>query len=293
MSTRQTRLTIAKNDIFKLFEESQQKHFSLKELKEIKEENRIFWRLGNTSNSKFIDFLIEKGELKKAVFEFPDRNIYRYTWGESSLYELVLSIMPDGYFSHYTAMYFHNLTKQIPKTIYLNQEQTPKPKPEGGLEQRRIDFAFKMKTRISKRTANYNNYKICLLNGKNTGNTGVIELKAPDESNVKATNIERTLIDIAVRPEYSGGPFEVLRAYKNAAESASINKLSAMLKKIDYIYPYHQVIGFYLDKSGAYRDSQIELLRKQEMVYNFYLMHKMEKPKYSNKWKLFYPEGFE
>lgn len=288
----ETRLTIAKEDIFKFFDEYKKKYFVLKELKNIKEENNDFWRLGKTSINKFIGFLIEKGKLHDMVFEFPDRKIYRYTWGIVPLYEMILSLMPYGYFSHYTAMYFHNLTQQIPKTIYLNQEQTPKPKPEGGLEQRRIDFAFRTNTRTSKRTANYKDYKICLLNGKNTGNIGVIEMKGPDESNVKVTNIERTLIDIAVRPEYAGGPFEVLRAYKNAAETVSINKLSAMLKKIDYIYPYHQVIGFYLDTCGAYRGSQIELLRKQDMIYDFYLMHKMENPRYSSKWKLYYPEGF-
>jgi hypothetical protein len=107
------------------------------------------WRLGNISRFDFIDFLIGKGQLKHSIFEFPDRNMHRYTWGQIPLYELILSLMSKGYFSHYTAMYFHNLTKQIPKTIYLNCEQTPKPKPEDGLDQKRIDFAFRMKTRIS------------------------------------------------------------------------------------------------------------------------------------------------
>ena len=179
----------------------------------------IFWRLGNLSRVKFIDFLIEKGQLNKAVFEFPDRNIHRYTWGEVPFYELMQSLMPEGYFSHYTAMYLHDLTKQIPKTIYLNNEQTPKPKSESGLDQKRIDFAFRMKTRVSNRSADYNDYKIYLLNGKNTGNVGVIEIDGPDDSKVRVTNLERTLIDIAVRPEYAGGPFEVLRAYKKCGRS--------------------------------------------------------------------------
>ncbi|HCO93986.1 MAG TPA: hypothetical protein DIU00_08555 [Phycisphaerales bacterium] len=291
MATIKDRLSIAKDDIFDFFESSQQKCFDLKKMTGILDENRKIWRLGNTSRFTFIDFLIEKGQLSQSIFEFPDRNMHRYTWGQVPLYELILSLMPKGYFSHYTAMYFHNLTKQIPKTIYLNCEQTPKPKSEGGLDQKRIDFAFRMKTRISNRAADYNEYKIYLLNGKNTGNTGVIGIDGPDNSKVRVTNIERTLIDIVVRPEYAGGPFEVLRAYKNAAEVISINRLSAMLKKIDYIYPYHQVIGFYIDKCGAYRNSQIELLRKQEIVYDFYLMHKMKKPKYSSAWKLYYPEG--
>ncbi|MBN2181254.1 MAG: hypothetical protein JW715_05015 [Sedimentisphaerales bacterium] len=291
MATIKNRLLIAKDDILNFFESSQQKYFDLKEMTEILDKNRKFWRLGNISRFTFIDFLIEKGQLSKSIFEFPDRNIHRYTWGKVPLYELILSLMSNSYFSHYTAMYVHDLTEQIPKTIYLNCEQSSKPKSETGLDQKRIDFAFRMKTRVSKRTANYNDYQVCLLNGKNTNSTGVVEISGPDDSKIRVTNIERTLIDIAVRPEYAGGPFEVLRAYKNAAKVVSVNKLSAILKKIDYIYPYHQVIGFYLDKCGSYRKSQIDLLRKQEMIYDFYLMHKMKNPKYSSSWKLYYPEG--
>ena len=291
MPTLKDRLSIAKDDIFDFFESSQQKCFDLKEMTGILDKNRKFWRLGSISRFTFIDFLIEKGQLSKFVFKFPDRNMHRYVCGQIPLYELTLSLASKSYFSHYTAMYFHNLTMQIPKTIYLNNEQTPKPKSETGLDQRRIDFAFRMKTRLSNRSADYNEYKIFLLNGKNTGNTGVIETDGPDNSKVRVTSIERTLIDIAVRPEYAGGPFEVLRAYKNAADFVSINKLSAILKKIDYVYPYHQVIGFYVDKSGAYRKSQIDLLRKQEMIYDFYLMHRMKNPQYSSAWKLYYPEG--
>lgn len=290
MGTVKNRLIISKNDIFSFFESTPKKYFSLDEITEILENNRKFWRLGNISRLIFIDFLIEKGELNKSVFIFPDRNIHRYTWGQAPLYELILSLMPKGYFSHYTAMYVHNLTEQIPKTIYLNCEQTPKPKSAIGLEQKRIDFAFKMNTRVSKRIAKYKDYQICLLNGKNTGDTGVIEMLGPEDSKIRLTNIERTLVDIAVRPEYAGGPFEVIRAYKKAADVISVNKLVAILKKLDYVYPYHQAIGFYVDKCCAYRKSQIDLLRKQEMSYDFYLMHKMSNPKYSSTWKLYYPE---
>ena len=112
-----------------------------------------------------------------------------------------------------------------------------------------------------------------------------------DGVNVRLTNIERTLVDAVVRPEYSGGPNEVLTAFRNAAENVSINKLVSMLKRIDHVYPYHQAIGFYLEKSGAYRQSQIDLLRKQEMRYDFYLMHQIKDAKFSSRWKLYYPES--
>lgn len=188
-------------------------------------------------------------------------------------------------------MYFHELTDQIPKSIYINFEQDAKPRSKGQLVQNRIDIAFKCATRVSKNIAEYHDYTLRLLNGMQTGNAGVIASDGPDGAKIQLTNVERTLIDIAVRPEYSGGPFEVLKAYKRARDRVSINKLMALLKRINYVYPYHQVIGFYLDNAGVYSQSQLDLTRKFEIKYDFYLMHKMDEMDYSKKWQLYFPKG--
>jgi len=125
-----------------------------------------------------------------------------------------------------------------------------------------------------------------------TGELGVVEVDGPDGSTMRATDVERTLIDIAVRPEYAGGPFEVLRAYKAAKDQISINRLAATLKKLNYIYPYHQVVGFYLDRCGTYDKSQIALFSDRfQRKYDFYLMHQMKDFEYSRKWKLYFPKG--
>ena len=62
---------------------------------------------------------------------------------------------------------------------------------------------------------------------------------------LRFTNLERTLIDATVRPVYAGGVFEVRKAYELAKEKVSVNRLAALLQKLDYTYPYHQAIGFY------------------------------------------------
>jgi hypothetical protein len=59
-----------------------------------------------------------------------------------------------------------------------------------------------------------------------------------------------------------------------------------------FTYPYHQAIGFYLEHSGAYRESQIELLRQFPMEFDFYLTHAMREKKYVKKWRLYVPDGF-
>jgi len=289
----QTRISIAKPDIVRFFENKTEKIFDLHDIRKIFHENHTFWRLAmSMSCNTFIDYLIKNAKLKKEIFSFSYRPVTIYTWGEVPFYELLLAIKPKSYFSHYTAMYFHGLTEQIPKTIYINFEQEPKPRSKGKLVQGNIDFAFKCATRLSNNIAENPGYTIRLLNGMQTENAGVIGLVSEERGKIQLTDVERTLIDIVVRPEYSGGPFEVLKAYKLAKDKVSVNRLSALLKKINYVYPYHQVIGFYLDNAGVYKDSQIDLIRKIDIKYDFYLMHKMVETSYSKKWRLYFPKGF-
>lgn len=287
-----TRISIAKPDIIKLFNETPQKIFDLSELKRILDENRTFWRLAmSMSYSDFVKYLVAKTKLKKHVFNFSYRPIIRYVWGDVPLYELLLRLKSNSYFTHYTAVYFHNLTEQTPKTIYINVEQEKKPRSKGDLVQERIDAAFKRHTRLSNNLAEYQDRAIRMLNGMYTGNIGVIEMSGPDEESLRITDVERTLIDITVRPEYAGGVHEVLKAFRFAKDKLSVNRLVATLKKINYVYPYHQAIGFYLEKAGVYNKSQLDLVQRFEMKYNFYLMHKMKDYEYSRQWRLYFPKG--
>lgn len=287
-----SRLKIAKRDIQNHFENFPTNVLTRAQIDRILFENREFWRVSvSTTVQNFIDFLLKETKLKIIKLKFPSRTMDRYIWEDASTFEIVSSLKPDSYFTHYTAVYLHELTEQIPKKLYLNFEQPAKSKVERSLSQQRIKSAFMRPWRVSKNISSYKDYKICLLNGMFTGKLGVIETASPDGKKIYVTNIERTLIDIAVRPVYSGGVFEVLKAYRLARLKVSINKLSAMLEKLNYIYPYHQAVGFYLDKAKVYKVSQIDLMQKFDMKYDFYLTHKMKNMSYSKKWRLYFPKG--
>lgn len=290
---KRTRLAISKPDIAAYFQRLPQRVFGPSEIAKILHAQRDHWRLTQTLTVEdFVAYLLGNTDLASVIFRFKSRKVTRYTWGTVALYEVVLSLKPGGYLTHFSAAHIHGLTDQIPKTVYLNAEQTPKPQSAGGLAQERIDAAFKRAPRTSNNVAVYEDRRICLLSGKNTGELGVDNVEGSEGETLRVTGIERTLIDITVRPYYAGGVFEVLEAYRRAADRVSINKLTAMLKKIDYVYPYHQAVGFYLERCGAYRDSQIRLLRKIEMHYDFYLTYQMKSPDYSKDWRLFFPKGF-
>lgn len=292
---RPTRLTIAKKDIFTLFDQSSQKVYSQAQLAGILVQQRAYWRLAERTTARdFIAFLENQGKLKANTFraEKYSRETTRYSWGDASIYELAQSLQPRGYLSHSTAVALHGLADLIPKTLYLNVEQSPKPAPSGSLTQRGIDLAFSRKQRRSNMTYDHDDWSVTIINGKNTAALGVEEIVGPSEERLRVTNLERTLIDLVVRPTYAGGIFQVLEAYRAAKDRVSTNRLVATLKKLDYVYPYHQAIGFLMERAG-YGDRRYTMLSQLGLKFDFYLAHGMKEPEYSSKWRLFFPKGFE
>ncbi len=286
-----TRLSIAKSDIVAAIDAESRKIWTAENINELMREKAQFWRLArNQTLTGFIEFLLRDTQLKQATFTFPQKKISRYIWGEASIFELSLSLYPKIYLSHYSAVYLHGLTEQIPKTVYINKEQ-PYQSQGTELQQERIDFAFSRNVRVSHEIAEHRGYRICVVHGAKTDNLGIIEMPGPEGEPLRVTDLERTLIDITVRPVYAGGVFEVLKAYRMAAERVSINRLIAHLGRIGHAYPFHQAIGFYLEKAGVYSESQIEIVRRIPIKFDFYLEHGIKDADYSKRWQLYFPKG--
>jgi len=271
--------------------------FDERALNDVFENNKDKWRLPLRMTVKdFISSLIKENFLSYILFEFnglPKRSLFYV--GEVSVYEISAAIFPKSYLSHYSAISLWGLSEQIPKTIYITQEQSNSPvksKPVT-LEQENIDKAFGKPQRESETFDTFQDYKLIFLRGKHTKDLGVENFSKDGINPVKVTDIERTLIDIAVRPAYSGGVLEVLKAFRLAKEqgNVSVNKLSGYLNRMNFIYPYHQAIGFYLEAAGNYSFSQIDIFRNKPKDFNFYLAYEMQDMAYSEQWKLYYPKG--
>jgi hypothetical protein len=98
---------------------------------------------------------------------------------------------------------------------------------------------------------------------------------------VSVTNLERTIVDITVRPAYSGGVHNVLKAYRLAQPKLSIPQVTKTLRALNYVYPYYQSIGFYLDLAETYHEIDIQLLLDfGPFQHDFYLDYGMVAPAY-------------
>ncbi len=276
----------------KTFDDLGLRVFRLSELRQVVDQHRTTWSIpSSASAADVIEMLLDQTSLKKIVFEFPHRPETRYIWREPTLFETLMTLKPNVYCCHYSAIFVHGWTDQIPKTIYLNHEQSAKPRPPLSPNQERIHHAFRQRPRETKNRAAFRGLDICLLNGKQSGQLGVVEETAPDGTPVRVTNAERTLIDAAVRPHYAGGVHEVLEAYRRAKERISANRMAAYLNELDYAYPYRQAIGFCMERAG-YKNNQLAHFRKTPFEFDFYLTHALREPDYNKSWRLFIPKGF-
>ena len=126
-------------------------------------------------------------------------------------------------------MFIHGLTNNIVKNIYANLEQSKKPSNSREMLQENIDKAFSRPMRLTNNIAKLPEFDVYLLNGKYLERLEVIDYLWEGKK-IPVTSIERTLIDVAIRPNYSGNVHEVLKAFKMAKDKFSVNRLISTLK---------------------------------------------------------------
>ncbi|MBT0554884.1 type IV toxin-antitoxin system AbiEi family antitoxin domain-containing protein [Riemerella anatipestifer] len=212
-------------------------------------------------------------------------DIYLLKNKKNDIYDIASTRSRKAFFSFHTALSIHNLILNQPKQIYLTLERPTFVKSLSNLEQSTIDEVFSKPAKTTNNKRTYTIYSITLINGQHQNNIGIIPFR-----NYKVSDIERTLIDICVRPFYSGGVSQVLSIFNEVKSTMDTEKLFEYYRNMNFIYPYHQIIGFYLDKSGYPKESYEKFLSLRTDI-KFYITYNILHKNFSEKWNLYYPMG--
>lgn len=239
--------------------------------------------------SALVELLVKMGLLEEQHAPY---KVAYIPFSFKSIFKKALAFYENSYLSFFSAFHLHQLTLEIPKTIYVTYEQFPKNMPTRPLTQKSIDIACSKDIRRTTNFTEIEGYKIYFLNRKNSRNAGVKKIEFENEI-LSVTNLERTLIDAVVRPEYCGGINEVANAFRLARErTISTQRFLRTFAELNYIYPYHQAIGFLLEKTNNPNKELIEKLFEMSKSFKFYLVHNMPKEEleFNDKWNVYYPK---
>lgn len=285
----------AYQNISEYFHNLSAKAFTTFDLSNIFESKRNSWKIASYRTAKHFNQYLENSKLLKVTtLKHQSTGSIKTILSKpnANYYDIALTIKKDGYLSNYTAMSIHQLTLQIPKSIYISFMKSDDGRTNNNnanLSQESIDKAFSKTQRITSELykSEIDNYRLFFVQKGYSKK----EIGLETNQGIRYTDLERTLIDIALRPAYSGGVFEVLEAYIKARDIVDTNKLYDYLNQLNYIYPYHQLIGFYLEKAN-YGEERYIMFYRSLSDFKFYLTYNISNKQYNEKWKIYFPKGF-
>ena len=203
---------------------------------------------------------------------------------------------PTGCFCHLTSVFFHALTQQIPQKVFIRRRDIAprKTKRPGKLSDFQIRSQFIKPQKITGKRVPLQGGECVLISGYKNDQTGVIpvpnEFRAfPEDSRI--TDLERCLIDAVVAPHYNGGIMSLPALFAEAADQLALHRLISHYGELEFLYPFHQTIGFFLDHSE--QTEAAEIWRETFQPINRFFVDKNAKTNwlYDSKWQVRYPKG--
>jgi hypothetical protein len=269
-------------------------------LKALREKSQmVMGKTGYKIASNFLTALQDEQIIRPHIFT--SKNNKRVTLYSSqalvelSLYETATAMFPAGYFCNLSAIYCQSLTNQVPKTVYICTESNArKTRANDALTDSKLRQAFLKPHRYTSFIFNFPAGDLVMIERMRQTDSGVVSISSSAgllPYNSRVSCVERALIDAVVSPQYNGGIASVADYFAHARGRIDMIKLIDIYRELDFIYPYYQAIGFFLERTGM--SDLAGIFRAAFAPKNrFYLDHNAKSSwKYDERWMIYYPEG--
>ena len=232
-----------------------------------------------TSDSFYFK-LLEDGLISYTI-SLRDIQKTRYSLNkEFNIYDFASSLENKSFFPMFNIQGLSNYRNNF---VFISKERKERNNFASRiLTQDAIDKAFASSPRRTKAHDVINGYNVVSLESNNTGSIGII-----DYNGYKVSSINRALVEIISNIHYFVSPDNVISEFKAIKDKLNINEIFKIIEKFDFIYPYYQLAGYYLEKIGFTKNELIKFYsKKSELI--FYTIKNKEEYKLDTYWNIKY-----
>ena len=211
--------------------------------------------------------------------------------------EIAMGFSEEGYLSFGTAVYWTQLTDQVPSHYYISIERKNKAvgRHSADIDDFYLQEQFMKPPRETARQAAYKGNLYSLLERNATGLLGVTDRSIVfnhKRIRFRISGLERTLLDCAVFPHRAGGIRNVIEIFAKAKRRLSIETLMSYYRQLDFTYPYWQRIGLILEKTAGKIAAQAWREEFGEPGFTFYMDRSFKSNwRIDPRWKVAFPPG--
>ncbi len=249
-------------------------------LYELKKEKLV--SIGLTSN----DFLLKLLDDGLAVYSVKIRNIIkaRYILSEKfDIYDFAYSLENRSFFPMFTALNIQKLSDFRNNFVFVSKERSQRTSFKSkDINQEAIDIAFAKKPRLTQARDKINGFNLVVLESNNTEEFEIIEY-----GNYKVSSVNRAFVEIISNIQYFKSSEDVIEQFSAIYKEFNLNKIYEVIEKFDFVYPYYQLAGYYLEQIG-YSRTELNKFHKKKTKLKFYTVKNKESYSFDDYWNIYY-----
>ena len=279
---KQDYFTFNKEDILKTIQAYE--FLSQEQLKEILEQLKDKSLVSSSlSYNSFLLKLIDKGLIQKSI-TIRGHIKTRHTFSQDfNIYDFCNSLEKNSFFSMSTALNIQGLSDFREEYIFVSKERSTKIE-QGNvtLTQENIDNAFSKKPRRTNAYDKIDNHVVVLLEANKTDTFEVIEYNG-----YRVSSVNRAFVEMITNVQYLQSSETIIEVFTKIKEKLNLDTIYTIIEKFDFIYPYFQLAGFYLEKIG-FPKVELEKFYTKRSELNFYTQKNKNQYGFDGYWKIYY-----
>lgn len=240
------------------------------------------------SFSAFHNKLIKNGLLQDSV-KIKDRVYVRYTMSQDiniQIYKFAATIEAKRrFFSMSTSLNVQGLSDFRQEIVFLTKERFNKNYYDNvELTQEKIDNAFSKPYRRTQAIGKFHGYNIALIEANRTGRN---EFEVIEYNEFKVSSINRAFVEIISSVGYMKSATDIIKTFIPLKDKLDLDRVFKVIKKFDFVYPYYQLAGYYLERIG-FSKTELKKFHKELSEFDFYTQKAQEHYEYDAYWKIYH-----